>query len=166
MSYATFVNVVAGLAAVAVAVFAGVTVLDADPAPTTVTVTKRTLAPDGKVTEETTTKPSDDSAFEKVLARDGDVILGLALIALAGFLGGAVVQRVLLARYAFKAVGIEVPDISAAASESAASVADLRQTVEKLAATADKAANDAAEALAVAIDAFDVAEAVGGGEVR
>jgi hypothetical protein len=97
----------------------------------TVTVTKTTTAPDGKVTVEKTVKPADDSALDRTLSRGGDLLVRLGLAAAAAFVAGAVVQRTLLGKFAFKAGGVELPDIEAAVTTSADALEELRASIDE-----------------------------------
>jgi hypothetical protein len=111
---------------------------------TTVRVVK--TEPGGAQTVTETTSDTSRSFLEKSLAAGGLLLLRLGIVALAAFLAGAVVQRILLANFALKLGPLEVPDIkrAAAASEEA-----LRAIEDRL----GKQARATESAMAVAADA-------------
>lgn len=73
----------------------------------------------------TTTKEADASPLERSLGDGGLVLARIAIVALVAFLAGAMVQRTLLGAYAFKAGGIEVPDLAEAANKTDEALAKL-----------------------------------------
>ncbi len=79
------------------------------------TVTK--IEPDGKKTVTQTRKPDDDALLERALAPGGLLLVRIGVVALGAFLGGAVIQRVLLGHFAFKAGSLELTDLPEATEE-------------------------------------------------
>lgn len=131
----------AGLAAAAVAVLATVVVVipgvrdfswDDDVYERRL-VTERTVteAPAGTTTVEKTTV-ADDSTVERALGDGGLLLVRLGVAAGAAFLAGAVVLRVLLGRYGFKAGGVELEDVTTGVAASAEALAALTKVVDEL----------------------------------
>jgi hypothetical protein len=78
-----------------------------------------------------TTEDADDSVFERSLSGAGFLLFRFALLFVAAFLAGAVVQRTLLANFAFKVGPVEVPGLPAAADASKTAITTLTDSVNK-----------------------------------
>jgi hypothetical protein len=146
---------IAQLVAVVVAAVAVTVLLGAPTGNRDITITKTTTSPDGKVTVEKTVKPADDSALEKSLSRNGDLLIRIGLVAVVAFLGGAVTQRILLGKFAFKAGSVELPEVADAVASSDATIAQMSAALaeqgdflQQVSETAASALRFAAEALA------------------
>lgn len=116
----------------------------------TVTETTRTEAPTGTTTV-TKTVLADDSALERALGDGGLLLVRIGVAAAAAFLSGAVVLRILLGRYGFKAGGLELEDVTTGVAASAEALTALTKVVDELATAT--AANNAA-AMRTAADAL------------
>ncbi len=79
------------------------------------TVTK--IEPDDKKTVTQTRKPDDDALLERALAPGGLLLVRIGVVALGALLAGAVVQRILLGNFAFKAGSLELADLPEATEE-------------------------------------------------
>lgn len=73
--------------------------------------------PTGTTTTITET-PSDVALVGQVLGRGGLVLVRLAVAAGAAFLAGAAIQRILLASFAIKVAGVEIPDVAKVGKET------------------------------------------------
>lgn len=77
-----------------------------------------------------TTAPVHDSVFERSVAGGAILLLQVALVALAAFIAGAGVQRIILARYGIKVAGLEIADLPDAASASQKAIDELRASLD------------------------------------
>ena len=68
--------------------------------------------PESTERREVTTAPNPNVA-ERFLGRSGLLVARMILLMLAAFVAGALVQRVLLGKFAFKAGGLELPEVQA-----------------------------------------------------
>ncbi|MGH9185487.1 MAG: hypothetical protein ACRD0U_06710 [Acidimicrobiales bacterium] len=137
------------LVGVVVIVVPGILQLDLgdDPyEPRRVVTVKETTTPDGDVTVERTTSDADDSLVERSLGAGGLLVVRTGAAVLAAFIAGAVVQRTLLGRFAFKAGGIEVPEVTTALSGSEQAIAELASALTREQARVAAALEAAAEA--------------------
>jgi hypothetical protein len=119
--------------------------------PRTVTQTVTTQLPSGGRRTQTTTREASEPFIERTLAPSGLFLFRIALVAIAAFLAGAVMQRTLLGRFAMKVGPVEVPDLrqAAAASEEAlAQVIGELERQKKATESAMQVAADSAEGLA------------------
>jgi hypothetical protein len=73
----------------------------------------------------TTTEEDARSLVERALGNGGLVLLQIGVLLAAGFLAGVFVQRLALAKFAFKVGPVEIPDIQEAASASEEAIAKL-----------------------------------------
>ena len=86
----------------------------------------------GRMTETTTTTgEAAGSFFERALAASGLLFLRLGLLLVAAFLAGAIVQRTLLGRFAFKLGPVEVPDLPQAAEASRDAINKIQAGVKR-----------------------------------
>ena len=116
----------------------------------TVTETTRTEGPAG-TTIVTKTIVADDSSVERALGDGGLLLVRIGVAAAAAFLAGAVVLRILLGRYGFKAGGLELEDVTTGVAASAEALTALTKVVDEL--TTTTVANNAT-ALRTAADAL------------
>lgn len=107
----------------------------------TVTVVREV---DGKPETETTTSPSGQSALDLALSSGGLLLLRLGIVALASFLAGATVQRIIAMDFAGKLGPLELRSLSRASSATIEDVArDLERYLNLIRATQTLAARTA-----------------------
>lgn len=111
---------------------------------TTVRVVK--TEPGGAETVTETTSDASRTFLEKSLAAGGLLLLRLGIVALAAFLAGAVVQRILLANFALKLGPLEVPEIKRAAAASEDALRAIEDRFHEQGRATDSAMRVAAEA--------------------
>jgi hypothetical protein len=103
--------------------------LSDDPLPAQqdeVTVTE--TSENGRVTAETVTRERSLSWWDRTVGGTGVVLLGrIVLVTAAAFATGAIVQRLLLARFGFRAGGFELPEV---AEEASAGVKELQAQID------------------------------------
>lgn len=85
-----------------------------------------------EVTVETVEEPNDASPFERAVAGGGLLLVRLTAVAAAGFVAGAVVQRILLGKFAFKAGTFELPDVGDVATATEEAIAALKADLAHL----------------------------------
>lgn len=85
---------------------------------------------DGKQEKETTTSPGNQSALDRSLSSGGLVLLRLGVVALASFLAGATVQRIMAGDFSGKFGPVELRKLSRAAAASSTAVRDLTQGLQ------------------------------------
>jgi hypothetical protein len=101
-----------------------------------------------KTTTVDVTAPQAPSLFERYLTKGHlGVFVLFGIVALAAFLAGAVVQRILRAEYGITLGPLTIPAITAAADANAAAIATLRRIVTRQTHEAHQASIMAAEAL-------------------
>lgn len=93
----------------------------------TVTVVREV---DGKTDTETTTSPEDTAVLDRALSSGGLLLLRLGVVAIAAFLAGATVQRVIAGDFSGKFGPLELRRVSKAAAASSTTVKELAQGVE------------------------------------
>jgi hypothetical protein len=140
--------------AVVAAVLVALAVFRSPPKAEKTVVTKTTVQADGKKVIETTEKPVDRSAFELTLDSGDDLLFKLLAVALAMFGTGAVVQRVAMGRFGFKAFGAELPDITDAVTSSDKTIAELSAALEEQRKLVADVGQTAASALRLAAEAL------------
>jgi hypothetical protein len=75
------------------------------------------------------TRRTKVSWLDRALGGAGVILVGrLALAFAAAFITGGIVQRVLLGKFAFRAAGVELPEVAAA--ESSKSIRDLQAQID------------------------------------
>lgn len=86
----------------------------------------------GQQTQETTTVAArDQSLLERALGSAGLIVFRLALVLVAAFLTGAIVQRALLGKFAIKLPFVEIADLPAAAAASTEAITTVHQGLMK-----------------------------------
>ena len=100
-----------------------------------------------------TSKPADDSTLERALGEGGLLLVRVGIAAAAAFLAGAVVLRVLLGRYGFKAGGLEMDDVTSAAEASVEALEAMKAIVDEHQSTLASTMRTAAEAMVLAAEA-------------
>lgn len=129
--FATTVVLVGGLFLVLVPAWNGIAdALGEDPfAQRTTTTEVTTEAPAGR-TVVRTVAPADESLIERSLASTGLLVLRVGIVLLIAFLAGAMVQRVLLARYGFKIGPLDLPEVKRAAEASGQATEDTKRALD------------------------------------
>jgi hypothetical protein len=100
-----------------------------EPAETTTTIV--TEKPSHSKETTTTTSEANESLFERGLAGAGFLFFRVALAALAAFLAGAVVQRVLLSDFAIKVGPVEIPGLTVAAEASKTAITQMKESLRR-----------------------------------
>lgn len=86
---------------------------------------------DGKQEKETTTSPEDQTIIDRALSRGGLLLLRLGVVAMASFLAGATVQRIIAMDFSGKFGPIELRKLSKAAAASSTTVAAVARDLGK-----------------------------------
>jgi hypothetical protein len=89
-----------------------------------------TETPDGR-TVELTTKEAGDSTLERAMGDGGMLLLRVGVAFAVAYLTGAVVQRVLLGRYGFRAAGAELEVVANGVSASTDAIEELARLVDE-----------------------------------
>jgi hypothetical protein len=85
---------------------------------------------DGKKETETTISPDDRSMLDRGLSSGGLLLLRLGVVAVAAFLAGATVQRIIARDFSGKFGPLELQKVSRAAVASSVTVRDLTQALQ------------------------------------
>lgn len=126
--WAKFAAAVIGLIGLTVVVWPTLRAIDLDVASSDIDVTTKVIENEAGKTVETTTTPSNPNVLERALGEGGLFLVRLGITFGAAFVAGAVVQRTLLADFAFKAGGVELP-ARKVAEESADAIEALQRQV-------------------------------------
>lgn len=117
---------------------------------TTTTSVSRSPSPDTKLT--LSSGEQSRSLLERAFGAGGFFLFRLALVAVAAFLTGAIVQRTWLARFAIKFPFLELSDLNEAAAASADAIKEIRDYVDDQIKTVVGASADAITALRGQLD--------------
>ena len=85
---------------------------------------------DGRIERETTTSPEDQPVLDRALASGGLLLLRIGVVALASFLAGATVQRIIASDFSGKFGPLELRKLSRTAALSSTAVRDLMQGLQ------------------------------------
>jgi hypothetical protein len=133
-SIAFVVIFVVGLALIGYEFYSGRAPLDSPSAKTTTTdttETKTTATGQTETTKKREIATTSEDFVGRTLGKTGPWFLRILLVVLAAFLTGAVVQRVILGKYAFEFAGLKVPDVSEIAPQNTEKLPPLPELVTK-----------------------------------
>ena len=117
---------------------------------TTTTSVSRSPSPETKLT--LSSGEQSRSLLERAFGAGGFFLFRLALVAVAAFLTGAIIQRMWLARFAIKFPFVELSDLNETAEASAVAIKEIRDYVDDQIKTVVGASADAITALQERLD--------------